>query len=98
MIYFFMLAVLVGLIGIGVLVLYLMDRVHKIENKSVGGGGTGEAFGTSDPHFEGLGGQRLWAVLTASEGAVANSAIVRRFYSGTSRNCLRRGGWMVGRA
>ena len=77
MIYFFMLAVLVGLIGMGVLVLYLMDRVHKIENKSVGGGGTGEAFGTSDPHFEGLGGQRLWAVLTASEGAVANSAIAR---------------------
>ena len=77
MIYFFMLAVLIALIGMGVLVLYLMDRVHKIENKSVGGAGTGGAFGTSDPHFERLGGQRLWEVMTASEGAVANPAIAQ---------------------
>ena len=77
MIYFFMLAVFVGLIGVGVLVLYLMDRVHKIENQTVGGGGAGRVFGTSDPRFDGLGGQRLWDVLTAPEGVGVNPAIAQ---------------------
>ena len=58
MIYFFMLAILVGLIGVGVLALYVMDRVHKIEKQAVRTGAAGSAsaasaaFGTTDPRFE----------------------------------------------
>ena len=71
MIYFFMLAIFLGLIGVGVLALYLMDRVHKIEKQTVRTGTAGQAsaaFGTTDPRFEGFGGQRLWELLTAPEG------------------------------
>ena len=74
MIYFFMLAIFLGLIGVGVLALYLMDRVHKIEKQTVRTGTAGQAsaaFGTTDPRFEGFGGQRLWELLTAPEGGAA---------------------------
>ena len=89
MIYFFMLAILVGLIGVGVLALYVMDRVHKIEKQTVRAVPAGSAsaasaaFGTTDPRFEGLGGQRLWELLTAPEGEVATPlpAQIRHLYA-----------------
>ena len=89
MIYFFMLAILVGLIGVGVLALYVMDRVHKIEKQTVRTGAAGSAsaasaaFGTTDPRFEGFGGQRLWELLTAPEGEVATplNAQIRHLYT-----------------
>ena len=89
MIYFFMLAILVGLIGVGVLALYVMDRVHKIEKQTVRTGAAGSAsaasaaFGTTDPRFEGFGGQRLWELLTAPEGEVATpaNAQIRHLYA-----------------
>ena len=92
MIYFFMLAILVGLIGVGVLALYVMDRVHKIEKQAVRTGAAGSAsaasaasaaFGTTDPRFEGFGGQRLWELLTAPEGEVATplNAQIRHLYT-----------------
>jgi len=86
MIYFFMLAILVGLIGVGVLALYVMDRVHKIEKQTVRTGAAGvasAAFGTTDPRFEGFGGQRLWELLTAPEGEVATplNAQIRHLYT-----------------
>ena len=89
MIYFFMLAILVGLIGVGVLALYVMDRVHKIEKQTVRTGPAGSAsaasaaFGTTDPRFEGFGGQRLWELLTAPEGEVATplNAQIRHLYT-----------------
>ena len=86
MIYFFMLAIFVGLIGVGVLALYLMDRVHKIEKqtaRSGGAPGAGGAFGTTDPQFEGLGGQGLWERMSAPDaaagGADANAQLRHRY-------------------
>ena len=86
MIYFFMLAIFLGLIGVGVLALYLMDRVHKIEKQTVRTGTAGQAsaaFGTTDPRFEGFGGQRLWELLTAPEGGAAQplNAQIRHLYT-----------------
>ena len=86
MIYFFMLAIFLGLIGVGVLALYLMDRVHKIEKQTVRTGTAGQAsaaFGTTDPRFEGFGGQRLWELLTAPEGGAAQTlnAQIRHLYT-----------------
>ena len=86
MIYFFMLAIFLGLIGVGVLALYLMDRVHKIEKQTVRTGTAGQAsaaFGTTDPRFEGFGGQRLWELLTAPEGGSAQplNAQIRHLYT-----------------
>ena len=86
MIYFFMLAIFLGLIGVGVLALYLMDRVHKIEKQTVRTGTSGQAsaaFGTTDPRFEGFGGQRLWELLTAPEGGAAQplNAQIRHLYT-----------------
>lgn len=86
MIYFFMLAIFLGLIGVGVLALYLMDRVHKIEKQTVRTGMAGQAsaaFGTTDPRFEGFGGQRLWELLTAPEGGAAQplNAQIRHLYT-----------------
>lgn len=86
MIYFFMLAIFLGLIGVGVLALYLMDRVHKIEKQTVRTGTAGQAsaaFGTTDPRFEGFGGQRLWELLTAPEGGAAQplNAQMRHLYT-----------------
>ena len=86
MIYFFMLAIFLGLIGVGVLALYLMDRVHKIEKQTVRTGTAGQAsaaFGTTDPRFEGFGGQRLWDLLTAPEGGAAQplNAQIRHLYT-----------------
>ena len=86
MIYFFMLAIFVGLIGVGVLALYVMDRVHKIEKQAVRTGTAGAAsaaFGTTDPRFEGLGGQRLWELLTAPERAAAQpvNVHIRHLYA-----------------
>ena len=86
MIYFFMLAIFLGLIGVGVLALYLMDLVHKIEKQTVRTGTAGQAsaaFGTTDPRFEGFGGQRLWELLTAPEGGAAQllNAQIRHLYT-----------------
>ena len=86
MIYFFVLAIFLGLIGVGVLALYLMDRVHKIEKQTVRTGTAGQAsaaFGTTDPRFEGFGGQRLWELLTAPEGGAAQplNAQIRHLYT-----------------
>ena len=86
MIYFFMLAIFLGLIGVGVLALYLMDRVHKIEKqtvRTVTAGQASAAFGTTDPRFEGFGGQRLWELLTAPEGGAAQplNAQIRHLYT-----------------
>ena len=86
MIYFFMLAIFLGLIGVGVLALYLMDRVHKIEKQTVRTGTAGQAsaaFGTTDPRFEGFGGQRLWELVTAPEGGAAQplNAQIRHLYT-----------------
>jgi hypothetical protein len=76
MIFVFLIAIFLCLVGVTIMVVYLVDRVRKIElNTTAQAGATGGApVSTTDERFGGLAGEPLWrAVIAADNVDLANT-------------------------
>jgi hypothetical protein len=84
MISVFLIAIFLCLVGVAVMVVYLVDRVRKIElNTAAQAVATGSAAAiTTDERFGGLAGEVLWRAVTAADDAEAVFARIAAAYRG----------------
>jgi len=79
---FLLIAIFVSLAGLVVLIIYLIDRVRKIEAHASHSAGAGIVkAGTTDGRFNGFGGQHLWEAMVAGGGNSAEIAEMQRLYA-----------------
>lgn len=67
MITVFLIAIFLCLVGVTIMVVYLVDRVRKIEINTAAHPGAPAAF--TDPRFGSLAGEALWQAVTAADDA-----------------------------
>ena len=63
---FLLMAILVGMLGVAIMIIYVIDKIHSIENharRSTGNAGASKPQVAPDDRFSGLEGQLLWQTM-----------------------------------
>ena len=64
---FLLLIILVGMLGVAVMIIYVIDKIHSIEKharRAPGAADNGGPPATTDERFSGLDGEQLWQAMT----------------------------------